>query len=303
MNEHDLHLIAQLAEGTLRASEEIEARALLDASDEARDEYAAQLKALAALQAARDAGPPLLEPAERSRLHRDLAEQLGFQPEPTALPAPRRRINWAWPGLATAAAVLIGVVVLAPFVGSLSTGGDGASDTTVSAAQSTLADTGEVLGLAEADDSGGAFDRAAEEAPTASPATPATETAPAATTTSAADMLAGETFFYLGIIGEDELQRLDRDAFRLSDSSRALLSAIADYPGATAPPPEVLELVEATAGCVDALPPTGSVLGPLLVAELGGTTIIAYQVGDAGTSPTLLVLDISSCAVVPSAGE
>ncbi|HZJ48070.1 MAG TPA: hypothetical protein VFD97_03415 [Acidimicrobiia bacterium] len=124
MKETDLALIVDLVAGRLPPEEEQAALALVTADPGLRTEYESQ-RAIAALLA--DTPSPSMTPQERVLLHTELKAQLHFgDPSPVVTVAPSRWHRWLAPlgGLAVAAAVIVGAVVVLP--GTLS--GDNAND-------------------------------------------------------------------------------------------------------------------------------------------------------------------------------
>lgn len=120
MHEHELELIAALVEG--RLEDESEARALIDASPELRQEYEAQRLAYETLQ---EAGTASLQDTERAALHRDIWTELRSGP---AEPASKTPWYYRW------APVAAGLLVVVGLVSVLGQGGDDAGEETVSLA-------------------------------------------------------------------------------------------------------------------------------------------------------------------------
>lgn len=119
MREHELDLIAALAEG--RLEDESDARALLESSEEARRELAAQLSAIEAL---RSVGRPELTDAEKASLRRDIWTELRSEAAPASRPW-YLRLSYGMAALFVLVA-LGAVVTQAPFL----TGSDEAADVT-----------------------------------------------------------------------------------------------------------------------------------------------------------------------------
>lgn len=116
MHEHDLDLIAALADGSL--AEEAEARALVDACDVCRSEYRSQVDVLAWVASA-----PSVEMTEleKAALHRDLWTELRRDPA-RAAPVP-----WwqRWSYVAAGLFVMVGLAgVLNGVMGSGDSGGE-----------------------------------------------------------------------------------------------------------------------------------------------------------------------------------
>jgi hypothetical protein len=104
MHDHDLDLIASLADGSLE--EEAEARALVESCEVCRHEYDAQVSVLGALSALE---PARMTDLEKAGLHRDLWTELRGEAAKT-----KRAIPW-WYRLSYAAAglfVMVGLVAV-----------------------------------------------------------------------------------------------------------------------------------------------------------------------------------------------
>lgn len=121
MHHHDQDLIMELAEGALSPQAATAAQAQIDACTECSRELELQLMALGALRAMPSA---TLTELESVRLRRALRQELGLAREVRLEPSrSRRRMPIA--ALATAAAVLVAVVVIGP---GLNLVGGGSSD-------------------------------------------------------------------------------------------------------------------------------------------------------------------------------
>jgi len=150
MREHELELIAGLAEGSLE--DESEARTLIDSSAEHRREYEAQLLAIESLGSV---GVPRMSDSERSRLHRDVWAGLRSETAPNAPGVPW---YYRWAPIAAGLLVVVGVVtVLAQMGGEEAATRDlteaaGAPSTT--AADTAEAPAGGESGEPTADDGG-----------------------------------------------------------------------------------------------------------------------------------------------------
>ncbi len=179
MHNHDLDLIAALAEGRLDADQARSAEESFAGCDECSTNLMAHRASLAATATAERPG---LTMAESSELRRQVGDAVGLSPRIEK--APQRR---PWMGLATAAAVVIALIAVAPLVNLLSTDSDDAA-----ASATTIAVTQEVAESPTAADSA--------EAPLAT-AAPATEAPFAQAPVGAAEGGAAE---FSG--------RLDRDA-------------------------------------------------------------------------------------------
>jgi hypothetical protein len=106
MREHELELIAALAEG--RLEDETDARALLASSEEARAEFEAQVSALTALSAT---SPVMMSPTERAGLHRDIWTEL-HSPMPVPSTPSSKPWYYRWMPVAAGMFVLVGLVAV-----------------------------------------------------------------------------------------------------------------------------------------------------------------------------------------------
>ena len=141
MRENERKLIAALAEGSLE--DETEARALLDASPEARSEFQLQLAALDALSVA---SPVEMTELERAHLNRDLWARLRAEKAKTRSAAG----VYGW---SLAAAALFVVVGLAAVLGGGILGGDDAAFDAATEATAAASDEAsqETMEAADAD--------------------------------------------------------------------------------------------------------------------------------------------------------
>ena len=118
MSDNNLDLITELINGRLSPDERRVALARVAADPELQSEYETQLAVSSLLS---EAPPPTMTAAERSELRTSLRQQLHLDdaPAPVVL-APSRWQRWWAPvtGLAAAAAVIIGVVIVLPNDGS-----------------------------------------------------------------------------------------------------------------------------------------------------------------------------------------
>jgi hypothetical protein len=125
MHKHDPDLNAALAAGDLGDAETRAAEESIAGCDDCLAEVKAQHLALAAIEAAPRPGLSMSESAD---LRRAVAGAVGLATEPEP-----QRSRRPWLGLATAAAVVVALIAVAPVVNLLSTGSDAgsASETTV----------------------------------------------------------------------------------------------------------------------------------------------------------------------------
>jgi hypothetical protein len=114
MSDHDFDLITELINGHLSPDERRAALSRVAADPELQSEYETQLAVSSLL---RRTSPPTMTAAERSELRTALRQQLNLEAAPVpAAVAPSRWQRWWAPvaGLAAAAAVIIGVVIVLP---------------------------------------------------------------------------------------------------------------------------------------------------------------------------------------------
>jgi hypothetical protein len=109
MHDHDLDLIASLADGSL--DDPTEARALIETCPECLREYEAHLSVIASLATVE---PVTMSDFEKAALHRDLWTELRSQPAKTSATPWWYRFSYAAAGLF----VLVGLVAVANQLGS-----------------------------------------------------------------------------------------------------------------------------------------------------------------------------------------
>jgi hypothetical protein len=151
MHEHDLDLIAALADGS--ASDETAARSLVETCPVCRAEYEAQTRVIAWLAAA---PKPMMTDLERAGLHRAIRSDLAGDEKPQAVPAPWwQRLGYVAAGLLVAAG-LYGVLQNAGLTGGADTAAEETAPTSTAAAEFAEAPAEEVPFVAQ----GGAQDTA-----------------------------------------------------------------------------------------------------------------------------------------------
>lgn len=287
MHNHDLDLIAALAEGRLDADQARSAEESFAGCEECLTDLTAHRASLAATAAAERPGLTMAESAE---LRRRVGDGVGLSPRVEK--APQRR---PWLGLATAAAVVIALVAVAPLVNLLSTDSDDSA-----AAATTIAET-----LVSAESS---TEADSAEAPLAT-APPATE---APSTQAAAQESAGD---FGGLLDRDAAlpeSRLDfgqvDDLEKFLDEvpegieneavSRALtlpelryysqeFAAATDETAVACTPEAVLELAE-----------TADSVITIGTAQFAGTEILVLLVTLTDESSVVMALDAVTCEVL-----
>lgn len=167
MRDHEIELIAALAEG--RLEDESEARALIESSEEARAEYQAQRLALDALS---DIGQAEMTEHEKAALHRDVWTALRAG-EDAGAPA---RMPWylRWSYAAAALFVVVGLVAVLSQGGGDDSAGD-AAELAADTAVTTLADSG----ATRAQDGDDAVEESDQESEAMSDGADALQSAPA----------------------------------------------------------------------------------------------------------------------------
>ena len=156
MSDYNPELITELINGRLSPDERRAALARIGADPELQSEYETQLVVASLLN---EAPSPTMTAAERSGLHTALRQQLHLDDAPVPIAvAPSRWQRWWAPiaGLAAAAAVVIGAVVILPGSGT---------DDSVQFAAAEVTSTVQSSRVDEADvgDSAGSADGASEE--------------------------------------------------------------------------------------------------------------------------------------------
>lgn len=303
MHDHDNELIGALAEGALSADDAQRAESEIAACDECRTDLAAQRAALAAMA---ESPRPGLTALESARMRRSVAESVGIAD--ASVKERRRFVPWA--GVATAAAVLVAIVIAAPLVNLLSTGDDDDA-TDIAAVQTTIAE----LEATQPPADGDALDTdAPSEAAAEAPQLPATEEAaeddlaPAAGTDQAAGGLPSlgpinledlETFRdafpeQAGLGNGLELRDVSLDEARLLEFGSLLASPDVGEPrAADACLPEIAAAV-----------PGASLVVSTATAEFQGTPVLVTAVFTSEIGPPLiLAVDEGECVVLATVGS
>ena len=166
MSDHDL--ITELISGQLSPEERRAALMRVAADPELQSEYETQLTTSSLL---RDAPAPTMTATERSNLHASLRQQLHLDDAPAPVaPAPSRWQRWWAPitGLAAAAAVVVGAVVILPDSGTDDSLQFAAAEVT-STVQASSSDEADMGGSA---DSAGSIEAAGAASPQSIPHVP-----------------------------------------------------------------------------------------------------------------------------------
>ncbi len=292
MHNHDLDLIAALAEGRLDADQARSAEESFAGCDECSTNLMAHRASLAATATAERPG---LTMAESSELRRQVGDAVGLSPRVEK--APQRR---PWMGLATAAAVVVALIAVAPLVNLLSTDSDAAA-----ASATTIAATQEVAESPTAADSA--------EAPLAT-APPATE-APSAQAPAPTGAAEGGVAEFSGRLDRDgalpeslldfgQVDDLDKFLDEVPQGieneavSRALtlpelsyyrqeFAAATDEVAVTCTPEEVLELAD-----------TADSVITIGTADFAGTEFLILLVTLTDETRLVLALDAVNCEVL-----
>ena len=299
MSNHDQDLITDLISGRLSHEESEAALARLAQDPQLRSEYESQL-AVASLLA--DATGPTMTAQERSTLRASLIQQLNLEDSPAPVPvvaAPSLWQRWWAPamGLAAAAAVIVGFVVIQPQGNSDDALTFAAADvTTTAASQSAGADGGETAepdGLNFSDESA---------ATTGSEETTTTAAAAAETTTTAA-LEAAESQPQAGDFQTRSVPSvLATDLERLAEAYAAGAGEFDDELNKSTSDQLTIDMVTVE----ECLAVNGDLLEEGAALEVVATTVVAeteaavIAVTPPGAAPYLVALDLSSCRVLDS---
>lgn len=291
MSDHDLDLITDLISGHLSPDERRAALARVAADPELQSEYETQLATASLLRAI---SPPAMTSAERSNLHTSLRQQLHLDDAPAPVaPAPSRWQRWWAPvtGLATAAAVVIGAVVLLP---------DSGTDDSLQFAAAEVTSTVQASRNDEADLGGSADSAGSIE-----------EEEPAATGTTSEDLTPSAAVAEEGITGTLEatgaasprsvphVPDLDLDQLGLAyaaggDEFEDELSKSAEI----ADPAEFSEVGACLDGSADAAGETS--LSIVATATIEGVDVVVFSVTPSTGDSYLVALDVSTCRELAS---
>lgn len=294
MNERNQHLILDLIGGRLSPDEERAALNRIEEDPILRAEYEAQMSALSILEAS---APPMMTADERATLHATLRRQLHLDDSPVpVVAAPSRWQGWWAPigGLAVAAAVIVGAVVVLPntLSGSDSDASfDAASaEITTTALSASLAD--DLAGVTEEEGTDGnsagaaspeATESASDEAISEDAETQAVDTYEAATTTMSLPYLIDVD---LGLL-EGDLSS-DPDALRSNPAPSSSKSVDSD--------PVLVD------DCLDSLrvdSPT-SEISPIALTNYEGTESVVVTVAPSSGNSFLAVYSVALCRELAS---
>jgi hypothetical protein len=279
MNERNQELIVDLLGGLLSSDEESAALTRIEQDPDLRAEYEAQMSAISILGTA---ASPMMTADERTALHATLRQQLHLDEAPVPVAAgPSRWQRWLAPlgGLAVAAVVVFGAVVILPDVLSGTETFEAASaEITTTAASASVTDS-----LADGD--GGAGASAPE----------ALEAAPAGEDSVDTETQAAETYDVAGVNAELpylpvlDLKSLEND---LSSDPNALRSG-------TPPPSSKSGDVDAgqVGTCLELLRVANpsSEISPIALTTYEGTDSVVISVAPFDGDPFLAVYGVASC--------
>jgi len=275
MNEDHLTLIVDLVAGRLSPNDEKAALALVASDPALGSEYAAQMAVAARLAATPTPG---MTSREREHLHAELKAQLHLD-YPTVAPAaaPSRRIRWLAPlgGLAVAAAVVIGAVVVLP-----NTISNNEADTFEAAAEATTT----VAATQEDDTLSEAGGLAQEAPPNAAPEESLTK----------ADALSSGTVTALPFASDIDLAEL---AARYATNPELATQSLTKTTGTAreTEDPQLRACLDAIAASV----PDREVVA-LATTTYAGTDAVVVAVGPPGADGYLSMYDPSSCTELAS---
>lgn len=293
MSNHDQDLITDLIDGRLSPEESEAAHARLDHDPQFRSEYESHL-AVASLLA--DEPVPAMTQEERSALRSSLIAQLNLGGSPTPVPAakaPSRWQRWWAPamGLAAAAAVVVGFIVVQPQGDSDETMTFAAADVTTTAVDQSVGGEGVRAPEAEAQDLPEASADAASEETTTTAAAAETTTTVATAAAEAGELLTRSVPFVpatdLDLLGEAYATRPGEFDDELSKSASDQLTVdMATVEGCFAANGDLHEGDAAL-----------EVVATTIVRE---TEAVVVAVIPPGGAPYLVALDPSSCRVLDS---
>lgn len=302
MNERNQELIIDLIDGRLSPDEERVAMTRIENDPALHAEYETQMSAISMLGAS---STPSMTPAERSTLHTSLRRQLRLDDAPVPVAAaPSRLQRWWAPlgGLAVAAAVVLGAVVVLP--GTLS-GSD--SRETIAMDSAEVETTVPITSLT--DDFAGKTDEqnadaGGAEAGATDAETPVPESADAGGISSDEEIQPTTTAESYDVVAEPPI-----DLPYVSDVDLvALEDELASNPDALnsrqmTPPTEPSELdASRVEACLDTLwsDDSSSSLFPLATTTYEGTAAVVVSVSPSEGDPFLAVFALDSCRELAS---
>lgn len=290
MSDYNPELITELINGRLSPDERRAALARIGADPELQSEYETQLVVASLLN---EAPSPTMTAAERSGLHTALRQQLHLDDAPVPIAvAPSRWQRWWAPiaGLAAAAAVVIGAVVILPGSGT---------DDSVQFAAAEVTSTVQSSRVDEADvgDSAGSADGASEEQTTTTAAA-SEELTPAAApqdtiagTLEAAEEPSSKSLPHLPDV---DLEQLGLAYAAGADDFEAQLNDAAAESDAVAPS-DVSACLDETGDSADA-----ATLTIVATATVAGVDVVVLSVAPPTEDPYLIALDVDTCRELAS---
>jgi len=296
MNERNQELIVDLLGGQLTPAEERSILARIESDPDLRSEYETQMSIVSLLDAS---STPSMTAEERSTLHATLRQQLHLDHSPAPVVAtPSRWQRWLAPigGLAVAAAVVVGAVVVLP--GALSTDdSDGSFEvasaeiTTTAASSSADALPGEVEAQSADDGGDGAT------APDASESGLAGGSAADENTQDAETFAAAETPLTLPYVADIDLDALENDLASdpesLRNSTPPTSSKSSEFDDAQ---------VAQSDDCLDSLTTgdTSSSFSPIAMTTYEGVPAVVVSVSPSEGDPFLAVFSLDLCREIAS---
>lgn len=294
MNERNQDLIIDLIGGRLSPDEERAALNRIEEDSNLRAEYEEQMSALSILEASTQA---MMTADERATLHATLRRQLHLDDSPVpVVAAPSRWQRWWAPigGLAVAAAVIVGAVVVLPNTLSESDSDialDAASaEITTTAASAELTD--DVAGVTE--DEGTGENSAGAAAPEATEGAPDEASSEDAETQAVDTYEAATTTLSLPYLMDVELGLLEDDLASDPDVLRS-------DPAPSSPKFVEFDTVRADA-CLDSLraDSPSSEIFPIALTDYEGTESVVVSVSPSSGNPFLAVYSVSLCRELDS---
>jgi hypothetical protein len=294
MNERNQELIVDLIGGLLSLDEERAAFTRIENDPDFRADYETQLSVISMLEAS---STPSMTPDERSTLHAALRQQLHLDDTPVPVVAVTSRWQRWWAplgGLAVAAAVVVGAVVILP--GALSSSDSDGSFETASAEIATTAPNASLGdGLAEeTEDQSGGADAAAPQATESAVAGGSTADGEVPSTTTAAAYDAAEAPAALPYLADVDLEVLESE---LASNPESLRNSV------PTPSSKSSELDPSQVeSCLDSLraDDAASSFSPIATTTYEGTESVVVSVSPSEGDPFLAVFAVDSCRELTS---
>ncbi|MCL1694059.1 MAG: hypothetical protein M3096_10265 [Actinomycetia bacterium] len=294
MNERNQELIIDLLGGRLSPNEERRALTRIENEPDLRAEYEAQISAISILNAS---GTPMMTADERTALHASLRRQLHLEDASVAVvAAPSRWQRWWAPigGLAIAAAVFVGAVVVLP--GALSENdSDGTFEMAAAAITTTAASSSQADDLASVSgDEGTGGNDAGAAAPEATESAPEEESLADAETQSVDTYEAATAAPALPYLTDVDLGSLENDLASDPDSLRSISS-----PSSSKSTEFDTEAVDTCLESLRVLDPSSEIF-PVALTTYDDTASLVVSVSPSAGDGFLAVYSVALCLQLAS---